>query len=281
MTRTRRSLSGAVWRRLRHFLRTPKGLLALVLAVLTTVAARVEGLRLVMPGLLTAVVVASLLDASLLRFRRGRWRFPSGGLLTGMLVGSILSSFEPLHVSAAASAIGVAGKHLIRTRSANVFNPAALGLVGVFYLFDSAHNWWGALTAIVPGAAWPLLLGSGLYVTARVNKLPLVLSFLSAYFALFAAATFVTVPGDVAEVFVVPDLLAVVYFACFILTDPPTSPTRYTAQVACGVLVAGVSVSVFLRSGAAHYLLAGVLAGNLFEAARRWQRRLAGQRQPA
>jgi Na+-translocating ferredoxin:NAD+ oxidoreductase RnfD subunit len=178
-------------------------------------------------------------------------------------------------VFAAASAVGVAAKYVLRTRSANVFNPAALGLVVVFHGFDTAQNWWGAMPAIVPAAAWPILLAAGLLVVARVDKLPLVLAFCATYFALFATATFVVEPRDVAEIFSGPDLLAAAFFASFMLTDPPTSPTRYQPQVACGILTAVVAVAVFLRIGTADYLLDGVLVANVFEAGRRWQ---AGRR---
>lgn len=269
----------AVWRhasrRVHRYLRTPKGLLAAVLTGLTAVAARVEGVAFVAPGVASAVGAAMLLDAGALRWRRGRWVFPAGAMLTGLLIGSVLSSFEPWYVAAAASVVGIGAKHLVRSGSANVFNPAALGLVVVFLVFDTAQNWWGALPAIVPAAAWPLLLGSGILVAHRVHKLPLVLSFATAYFILFTVATVRVDPADVAEVFVAPDLLAFAYFAGFMLTDPPTSPTRTMPQVLCGGLVALVSVGVFLSSGAAHYLLVGALAGNLFETVRRGTQRRA------
>lgn len=257
------------WRPVRQFLRTPKGLLIVVLTVLTAVSARVEGVRLVAPGVASAVGAAMILDAPLLRWWRGRWAFPSGALLTGLLIADILSGREAWFVFAAASVIGIAGKYLVRTRAANVFNPAALGLVAVFYLFDTAQNWWGAMISIVPGASWPLLLGTGVYVTHRVNKVPLVVAFLAVYFALFAAATFVLDPGEVAEVFVGPDLIATVFLASFMLTDPPTSPTRIPAQIVCGSLVAAASVGIFVGIGAAHYLLGGLMIGNVFEGVRR------------
>jgi hypothetical protein len=44
---------------------------------------------------------------------------------------------------------------------------------------------------------------------------------------------------------------------------------KYRDQVFCGVLVAVASYVVFELSGAAHYLLAGVLVGNVWEAWRR------------
>ena len=65
-------------------------------------------------------------------------------------------------------------------------------------------------------------------------------------------------------------LHAALYFGFFILTDPPTSPTKHRDQITCGALVAVVSYVVFEWLGAVYYLLAGVLIGNLWEAWRRW-----------
>lgn len=260
---------------LRRYVRTPKGLLVVVLLTLTAVSARVEGVRFVAPGVIAAVGAAVMLDLLVARWRRGRWGSPDGAVLTGLLIGGVLSSFEPWYVAAAAAFVGIAAKHLVRVGRANVFNPAALGLVVVFHLFDTAQNWWGAMPAIVPAAAWPLLLASGALVAHRVNKLPLLLSFTAAFFSLCAAAAFLLDPADLAEVFVAPDLLAIVYFACFMLTDPPTSPSRVLPQVVGGALVALVSVVVFVRLASADYLLVGVLAGNVFEALRRRVQRRA------
>ena len=257
------------YRRSRRFLRTPKGQLLAVLCVLLLVAGRVEGARRVGPGLIAAVATAVMLDLPIRRWRQRRWLFPDGGLLTALLVAAVLSPREPWFVSAAATAVALVSKHLVRTRFANVFNPAALGLVAAYYLFDSAQSWWGALLTIVPGAAWALLLVSGIWVAARVNRLPLVVAFLATYFTAFALATFLVDERDVAEVFVAPDLLATVFFAGFMLTDPPTSPTRPRAQVVNGSIVAAASVAIFLGTGAAHYLLSGLLCGNVVEGARR------------
>jgi hypothetical protein len=74
-------------------------------------------------------------------------------------------------------------------------------------------------------------------------------------------------------VFRTPDVQAVLFFALIILTDPPTSPIRYRAQIGCGVLVAAIDYAAFMWIGAAYYLLAGVLVGNVWEAWRRVNRR--------
>jgi Na+-translocating ferredoxin:NAD+ oxidoreductase RnfD subunit len=252
----------------RQFFRTPKGLLLIILVILLPLAAPSEGARLVAPGLAGAVIVAGLIDAVILRWMRGEWEFPSGAVLTGLLVVMVLSPREPWYVPASTAALAVVSKYIIRTRSANVFNPAALALVITFYIFNTAQNWWGALPEVAP-IALLALFATGAFIVDRVNKIPLVLVFLGAYFALFTLTAFLRDPGKVVEIFRAPDLHAVLFFAFFILTDPPTSPVKYRDQLICGAIVAVVSYVIFEWVGAAYYLLAGVLVGNVWEA---WHR---------
>jgi Na+-translocating ferredoxin:NAD+ oxidoreductase RnfD subunit len=252
----------------RRFFRTPKGLLIIVLAILTVLAAPGEGLSHVVPGLASAMLVAMLIDAPILRMRGTSWVFPSGALLTGWIVALVLSAQEPWYVTAITSAVGVVSKYLFRTRTANIFNPAALAIIATFYVFDTGQSWWGALPEITPFAL-VVLVGAGVFITDRVNKMPLVLAFLGGYFLLFTATSFVSNPTHVAEIFIAPDLHAVLFCAFLILTDPPTSPVKYRDQLVCGAIVATVSYGTFEWIGAAYFLLAGVLAGNVWEAWRR------------
>src|SRR5689334_16492292 len=113
----------------RKFFSTPKGLLTIILAVLIGLAAPHEGVRLVVPELGAAVLAAGLLDAVILRAKRGRWEFPSGAALTALIVTMILSPQTAWYVAPATSVIAVLSKYVFRTRSGNIFNPAALGIV--------------------------------------------------------------------------------------------------------------------------------------------------------
>jgi hypothetical protein len=61
----------------------------------------------------------------------------------------------------------------------------------------------------------------------------------------------------------------VIYFTLVILTDPPTSPAKYRGQWIFGIIAAVVGYAVFMTFGVVYFLLAGVLAGNVWEA---WQR---------
>ena len=259
-------------RKIKNFFKTPKGLVTIILAVLIAMAAPGQGFHTVMTGLVSAAIIAGLLDAIILRARKKVWEFPSGAVLTAMIVAMVLRAQEPWYVITITSVAAVLSKYLVRSRSANVFNPAALAIIASFYVFHTGQSWWGALTDVVP-VAKVVLLVAGVFIADRVNKLPLVLTFLGAYFLLFTITAFVSNPLAVAEIFRTPDVEAVLYFAFIILTDPPTSPAKYPDQIVSGLIVATVSFAFFEWAGVVYYLLAGVLAGNIWEAWRRANRR--------
>jgi Na+-translocating ferredoxin:NAD+ oxidoreductase RnfD subunit len=255
------------------FFRTPKGLLLILLAALTVIAAPGEGTALVAINMGAAILAAGVLDLAILRLRNGTWEFPSGAVLTAMIVAMILRPQEPWYVPTVTAVLAVLSKYVLRTHQANVFNPAALALVVMYYVLPMGQSWWGALPDVEPVWLRAVLLAGGIYIANRVNKMPLVLSFLGAYFCLFTTAAFLGDPGAVAEIFRSPDVDAVLFFALVILTDPPTSPAKYAGQWIFGVITACAAFAVFQFSGAVHFLLAGVLIGNLWEAWRRVRRR--------
>lgn len=259
-------------RKAKNFFKTPKGLLTLILFLLAAIAAPGEGLSEVLPGLLSAVALAGVTDLLALWVRKGSWEFPSGAVLTAMIVSMVLRAQEPWYVVAITSVAAVLSKYLFRSRHANVFNPAALAIIVSFYVFHTGQSWWGALTE-VPLYVQAVLLAAGIFITDRVNKIPLVLAFLGAYFLLFTITAYLGDPRHVSEIYRSPDLEAALFFAFIILTDPPTSPAKYPDQIICGVLVACVSYAFFEWAGVVYYLLAGVLVGNVWEAWRRVHRR--------
>jgi Na+-translocating ferredoxin:NAD+ oxidoreductase RnfD subunit len=259
------------------FFKTPKGLLTIILFILIALAAPHEGLRIVAPSLLSAVFFAGLVDMVILRLKSRRvvksWDLPSGAILTAMITAMVLRAQEPWYVLTITSVFAVLSKYVIRSRAANVFNPAALAIVVSYYVFHTGQSWWGALPEVAPAYLLFILLAAGLFITDRVNKMPLVLIFLGTYYMLFTITAFLTDPKHVSEIYRAPDLHAALYFAFIILTDPPTSPAKYPDQYIFGIIVAVVSYSIFEWLGTVYYLLAGVLVGNVWEAWRRANRR--------
>jgi Na+-translocating ferredoxin:NAD+ oxidoreductase RnfD subunit len=256
---------------LRRWARSPKGLFAGVLALLTLPAMRHAGAGLVLPALVAAMLSAMVLDLPLLRWRDGAWSVPDGAMLTGWLVALILSPHEPWTIAAATAAIGIVAKHLVRVKRANVFNPAAAGLVASYFLFDTGQSWWGALPEL-PVAWVALLLATAGFITWRLNKLPLVLAFLGVHFLLATVMAFTGDPSHVAEIFRAPDAHMALFFAGFMATDPPTSPPRHRDQLVYGAIAATVSFALFALVGSVYFLLGGLLAANAWEGLRKWRR---------
>jgi Na+-translocating ferredoxin:NAD+ oxidoreductase RnfD subunit len=255
-------------RSLARFGRSPKGLLLGIFTVLAFLAAAsLDGDDVAM-NLALAVVTAAAVDLAVMAMRRKAWVFPDGAILTGLIVAFVLRPQEPAAVLALSIVVGLASKHLLRTRWSNVLNPAAVSLVFAGLVLNSGQSWWGALPGL--GATGALaVLALGVFITDRINKLPMVLVFLGAYFALFTVAGIFGDSATVAEVFRTPDIQAVLFFALFMLDDPPTSPVRYEDQVVYGLIVATVAYFVYMSVGVVYYLPLALLAGNAWESGRR------------
>src|SRR5262245_30505805 len=100
---------GAVQR----FFATPKGLLTIAFVVLVGVAAPHAGVALVLGPIAAAVAAGVAIDLPILRWRNGAWSFPSGAILTGLIVAMVQTPHEPWYVAAATTAIAIVSKYLI------------------------------------------------------------------------------------------------------------------------------------------------------------------------
>ncbi len=251
-----------------RFWKTPKGTLLVGLGLLTTVALLGVGFSAGVPIVGVAMLSAALTDLALMTVVRRKPSFPSGALLTGLIVALVLSPSVGFAVAGLTATIAVVSKYVVRTRWSNVFNPAALGLVVAYFVVGAEQSWWGALPTLPVGAAL-LVLGVGGFIADRVNKMPLVLTYLGAFFGLFTLATLLGSSAAVAEVFRSPDANAALFLALFMLDDPPTSPARYRDQIVFALIAATTSFLVYLTIGAVYYLPIGILVANAWESWRR------------
>jgi Na+-translocating ferredoxin:NAD+ oxidoreductase RnfD subunit len=254
-------------------LHTAKGQMLTILMVLFAIAAPSAGGIALLPNLAGAVLAGCLIDFTWLAVSSRRVRFPTSALLSSLFVFGILSAQESWLAVAWTSAFAVLAKRILRTEREHIFNPAAIALVWAPIAFGSGESWWGALGDV----SWlwiPALLVLGAFLIERLNKFPLVLTFLAVYFAFFTLAS-VSNPGAVAEMFREPFLQAALFLAFFMLTDPPTSPNRYLDQVWFGALAAVIAGVAQLLGAGQVYLLIGILVPNAVLAVVRYARRNA------
>jgi Na+-translocating ferredoxin:NAD+ oxidoreductase RnfD subunit len=253
--------------------RTPKGQLLVVFGLLLAILVSADGGLRLLPNLVAAILSACVVDAAWLFAESRRLRFPTSALLTALIVVFILSPTESWLVVGWTSVFAIAAKRVVRTARGHIFNPAALALLWAPVAFGSGESWWGAL-ADLPWLWTSVLVAAGLLIVDRLNKFPLVLTFLAAYFGLFALFSYLSQPQAVAEMFRAPFVQAALFLAFFMLTDPPTSPNRYGDQVWYALLAAGAAAAAQLLGAGQVYLLVGVLVANgVLAAVRAWRRR--------
>lgn len=273
--------NSGVLRRVRQFLRTPKGSLLPIFLALFGLGSSAAGLSAAVPHMAAAVVGAVVTEVAIATFERSARTWPTSALLSGMIVAFVLGPTTPWAVTAAVGVLATLSKHVFTTQRWHVFNPAALALLVSVPLFATGQTWWGAL----PDLSWPFILvvlAGGAFIVDRIKKFPLVLSYLGVSFALLTALGRVD-PLTAAELLRTPFVQATLFFAVFMLTDPPTAPSRTADQLCIGVLVAVASVAAEILGAGQSYLLIGLLVGNVAFAVRRWmnqQVRAFGQALP-
>lgn len=250
--------------RLARYIKTPKGsvLGLLIVLALTSIIFKhdTKSLDLSIVGAATGFV----LDLVVGMFYKKKRVISDGGIITGLIIGMVLGSFSPLYMAAVATAIAIVSKHILKTKRKPIFNPAAVGLLVVYYVFGSEESWWGGMT-LLPYAYLILLAALGLYISYRVKKLPQVLSYMVTYFVI--CAVFLLFHGThmyASYGFQNPLLNTALFLAFFMLTDPPTSPGKSRHQIWFGALAAVVSTLMYLiNPGELAFPFIGLLSANL------------------
>lgn len=255
-----------VWIRFLKFAKTPKGCITGALVLLTLEAGVTPSGRHGIAHAAEAVVAAVVFDWLVARVLRRKAAFSTGGVITGLIVADVLSGLTPGYVVVLTTIIALLSKHLLNRGRKPIFNPAAVGLLVSLGVFSSAQSWWGSM----PLMSWwhfLLFLAVGVFVATRVRKYMQVLVFLGTYVALLlvmAVYHFGLPSATPADALRTPFINAALFLGFFMLTDPPSTPATLRGQIQFSVIVATVSVFIFSQLGGLAYLLAGLLAGNLW-----------------
>ncbi|MFC5449271.1 RnfABCDGE type electron transport complex subunit D [Paenibacillus aestuarii] len=203
-------------------------------------------------------VSADFLCASIAKKKKA---FPDSAMITGVIIALILSTSTSWYVVAATVLIAILSKYLLVFKKKPIFNPAAFALLASILLFQTGQSWWGAF-ADLPAWTSVILLIGGYIITNRVNKFPMVFSFLGTYFVLLLIMGILH-RGDAGDALRSPFLNATLFFALFMLTDPPTTPAKDRDQLIFGILSAVIGAVVYGLFGGLMYLFIGLLVGNL------------------
>jgi len=178
-----------------------------------------------------AVFSALGIESVILYFKTKAWKITESSVITGLIIGYVLSSDQAWWKFTVACALAILSKYLIVFKKKHIFNPAAFGIFLTIILFGASTQWKGTYV-------WYVLLPCGIYFAQKIGKLKIVIGYLLATFVLFGIqAAMHRIPlGHI--------LGYLSYFYIFVMiVEPKTSPSNPRGKIIFGV---GIAVLIFI-----------------------------------
>lgn len=148
---------------------------------------------------LTSIFVFASLDLLWTFYQTKKFYYPFSSLVSGLLIGLIISPDSGFGPFILAPLIGFTAKQFIKLKKRTLFNPAALAVVTTGLLFHLNASWW---TVASGGIFLFIIILSG-FVLWKLKRLHVPLIFISVYFlyllisANFQTARVLTLDGTI------------------------------------------------------------------------------------
>jgi Na+-translocating ferredoxin:NAD+ oxidoreductase RnfD subunit len=178
-----------------------------------------------------AVLSALSIESVIVYFRTKAWKITESSIITGLIIGYLLSSDQAWWKFLVAAALAILSKYLIVFKKKHIFNPAAFGVFLTLILLGAATQWKGTYV-------WYILLPGGIYFAQRIGKLKIVISYLLVSFVFFGTQA-------IRQRIPLTHILGYLsYFYIFVMIiEPKTSPVKPKGQIIFG---AGIAVLIFV-----------------------------------
>lgn len=200
------------------------------------------------------VALVGFFDVLFALLKKEKIRFPSGSLVTGLLIGLVLFPFEhPLALPLAVLG-AVASKQLLRPFGRHIFNPAAFGIVLASLVFGVSVSWWVAAQS--PLTIIPVVFGMG-FVLFRLKRILLPVLFLVTY------GVYLSTQQNLSTVSAFIFDPTTIFFAFIMLPELATSPATGFWRFAFGPLVGVFAILITFTGLFSEVFLPGLLLSNL------------------
>lgn len=180
---------------------------------------------------LTTVVVSALTESILLYVKNKKIDLTSSSIISGLIIGFVLSSNNAWWLIIVVPVIAILGKHFVRFHDRHLFNPAAFGIFFVSFFWGAGTEWHGMYL-------WYILVPFGIYFAYKARKLEIVLGYVLVTI-LFFVPTLLTQHENILDI-----VQYFNYFYIFVmLIEPKTSPMQSPGKFLFG---GGVAVLIFV-----------------------------------
>jgi Na+-translocating ferredoxin:NAD+ oxidoreductase RnfD subunit len=182
-----------------------------------------------------AVVAAALADSLILYLKTRSLRISESSIISGMIIGYVLSADTGWLKFVFAASAAILAKHLIRFQKKHIFNPAAFGIFLTLVLFGAQTQWKGTYL-------WYILLPCGLYFSAKVRKIEIIVGYAAVSLLLFG------IQATLRNFSIWGIFGYFSYFYIFVMViEPKTTPVSKAAKYAFG---AGLATLIFFLTEA-------------------------------
>jgi Na+-translocating ferredoxin:NAD+ oxidoreductase RnfD subunit len=182
---------------------------------------------------LTAVIAAIIAESAILYLKEKKFIVTDSSVISGLIVGYVLYSSQPLWVLALASVFAIGSKYLIRFHKKHIFNPAAFGIFLTTIVLGASTQWKGTYV-------WYIIVPFGPYFINKIKKMELLLGYLVTTFLLFG------IQALKQKVPLINIFGYLSYFYIFIMAiEPKTTPVFRFAKFIFGI---GLAVIIFILS---------------------------------
>lgn len=125
-----------------------------------------------------SVISAITTESVITYLKEKKLLISESSVISGLIIGYVLSSEQPWWIFLAASLLAIASKHLIRVNKNHLFNPAAFGIFISTLLFSATTQWKGIYI-------WYIILPAGLYFVYKIRKVEIIIGYAIAFLVLF------------------------------------------------------------------------------------------------
>lgn len=204
---------------------------------------------------LFAVSLMVIADTSITYLRTRKYYRPFSSLVSGFLIGFIISPSSPLWIVAIAVLVASVAKQFLAVGiRQHIFNPAALGIMGVNLAFGTPVAWWAVAWGMLP--AYVLLFGMP-YILFKVRRLLTSLSFVAVYSVYLFS---ILPPSNILRLLIDSSFLL---FVLVMLPEPITSTNRGLFKYLFGPLVAILAIGLSYTRILSDVFLPALLFANL------------------
>ena len=262
----------------------PRLRVSAVILTLQVLGQTTLGFKVSIAQIVITIGLCGVIEAAVTLWRQRMLVWPASAVLTGNGVSFILRatgtrhgdwwSVRGIHYFAAAGVFGLLTKYLIRPGGRHVFNPSNVALVLCFLVAGPLRVfpqplWWGPFGLGVASAVVVIAAGA-VWVLRAVRMVPMVVWFLVTFDLLvlglavvgrsFSASWHVgAISGREywADLCLSPELFV---FACFMISDPQTTPQSRRGRVVFGVVTAVVAAVLIAPQQTEYGIKVAILA---------------------